>query len=433
MTQHLSVDALRLAAEFDIPLTFGELAPLSDTDYFEFSRRYREWSKKRDQALRAHITNTPTLFRALLPYSERVLATASQVVWYLDEILTKDPVLQFLDAAESNVEGAKDNLRRTLQILAHFRWAMESGFILFYGEPFGPSNPKEPLPHAAQLATDTEVRDALIEAAYCGYEQRVSTEGIPGALYQIKLDAGGIFGCALEGVKVPAGETFTVRLPLGQDLPKVSAEKLRQILMHNPFEQADGIFGREIQRALLAAEAAKNARSAILFDRTVDGLILNKAGFQLDVPRQTAVAQVLNVAAPYLKGVKPEHLAQIRDELPNAFRDFRARLHRIVDDGMRDGLESVEELRLRADGEISPAIQALDSELQAEARRGRIIGYGTPAIVAAGLLAGAVAGFDPAMRQALRRPPLAHFTFYGERAQETTSMRSRHNPEERFK
>ena len=142
-----------LAEEAGIPLGPGEQDILEDEAFLQFCKRYATWAKSRDKALSTYLAHTPNLFRCYLPYNSRVFQVAYQVLWYLDEIVVREPTTLSLERPNTeDHENAKANLRKTLQLLNHFRQSIDSGYLLLAGSDLIPSLGDTPPGHVYGLA-----------------------------------------------------------------------------------------------------------------------------------------------------------------------------------------------------------------------------------------------------------------------------------------
>jgi hypothetical protein len=391
-TPHLSVEVFRLASECGLPIQPGELAQVSDASFLAFRSRYLAWSAQRDAAVHKYLRETPRLFRALLPYTTRVLAIAMQAAWYMDELVTRDPLFGFLENPLENTEQCKRDVVATLQLLSRCYEPIRAGYLILYGSPLFPRGDSVPN-EIVEIAKRPNVRAALEVAARYGFSERVDERGLRTRLYQVELDSSGLVGMRAEGLS--PGTTYTVTLPVGAQLPEITREALLERI--GDLGPVENVFAREVQKAVGAVKAATFLGAAVLFDRKVDDVIVQSAALPLNRNQQLATVQVLDAVVPYLAGVPPEGLYELRNSVPNAFIDFRGRVHSVVEQAMKDGVDSGAEIRARVDREIAPAIGALDAEAAAEARRGRIVGYGGPAVVMTGLLVGTMAGLDPSL------------------------------------
>ena len=390
MTSERSDNIFTLASGFGIPLSPGAQEPVEDGTFREFKRQYLEWSDARDRALARHLSATPNLFRVYLPYSNRVFHLAAQVLWYLDEILIRDPVITRLTLLEERLEAQKIETCETLQFLSHFREPIEQGYLLLAGPSLAPLLPDERPPIVETLLENPQVKEALRRAVQCGYEVRPDSSGNPTGVYQVLLDSGGCLGFSMN----VAGRTSVASpaIQIGERLPPIDPEELlKKGLNVDPLKQIEHLFPREIHRALHAAELAQQFEAGVLFDRDVDGVIVSEAHARVDESRQLAAVGVLDLTLPYVRGIPPERLSALRENIPEAFLDFRGRLLEVVKHSIAEGAKEKEEIRRRVEREVLPRVRDLDSELTGALRKARILALGLPLVSGAAVLIGVTA------------------------------------------
>lgn len=424
---HTSTEVFAIATKYEIPLQPGRSAPLSDEAFAAFEGEYRQWAEKRDQELARHLVAISTPFRIFLGYSPEVFNIASQLIWYVDEVVTRDPIAGALDNHSTAIEQRKQDLRSILQIMAQFRHAIDAGYLLLYTTPLVGGIPQEAPQHLVTLARSPEVRAAVEQSAYCGYVERQDGQGRPIGVYQIRLESGGTVGFNLKDLTVGPGEWTSPPFSPLEVLPRVGPDALKAIAGPDVFDKVDAMVAREAQRALLVLEASKKVGAAVVFTDPLKPVLVEHTGAHFEPHRQLASIQVLNIAAPYLKDIPPERLQEARSAAPAAFLDFRSRLVEIVTTAIKNGPGSEMELQATVDRSVLPALNALEVEARAEAKRGRIVGYGTPLAVALGGLIGTSLGINPsallgvaavagpikaAADYAASRDKLAAFPFY---------------------
>lgn len=387
MVSERSDTIFHLASEFGIPVTPGAEEPLEDAVFSEFKRTYLEWSDKRDQALAHYLARTPTLFRTYIPYGPTVFYVASQIVWYLDEILISDPIVRVLKCPFEDLEKQKNEVRKALQLLSYFKSPIEAGYILFAGSSLLKPLPDERPEIVEAVLAVPEVRQSLAAALRCGFIRRVGRQGEPWFIYELKLPSGGIIG--FEG-EVPAGGTMIPLKTMGEDLPQIDLAELRRMISRDPLERMESVFARAIHKTLFETETAKSLGSAVLFDQEVNGVILSNTSRSFDDERQIATASVLDTLVPYVRGIPPDRLAALRDVMPAAFRDFRGHMVEITRQVLDSNEHDVASLRFAVERKVLPGLRCLDAEMLAALKKARVLKRGLPLAAAAAMLTGAV-------------------------------------------
>jgi hypothetical protein len=180
---------------------------------------------------------------------------------------------------------------------------------------------------------------------------------------------------------------------VGEELPITSPEILAQILGGDPFIGIrPQLYPTEIARTLQAAEVAASIHAAVLFDRPVDDVILSAAESLHSNQPVTASAVGVKLVLPYLEGVPSKRLLELRETIPDSFREFRGKINDIVLKAMReepaDGL-SLAQARIEA--EMSGSINQLEGQIAAISAKTRLHGYGA-VVPVLGVLAGSMIG-----------------------------------------
>ena len=107
---------------------------------------------------------------------------------------------------------------------------------------------------------------------------------------------------------------------------------------------------------------------------------------------QVAAVDVLSLTLPFVGGVPAERLCELREKMPDVFRDFRGEMLSIVEAGMKDGPEAGHFLATRVDRAVRPKLRQLEGEISGALVKARILGTGIPLITGMGVLAGRILG-----------------------------------------
>jgi hypothetical protein len=381
-----------IAEEVGIPLGPGEKDMFGDEIFLTFCDRYRIWSKSRDIALNAYLTRTPTLFRCYLPYSQRVFQIAYQTLWYLDEIIIKDPIEQLLDRpGVGDYKNLKANLAKTFQVLNYFKQSIESGYLLLAGSNLIPKMEDNPPVFVQELLMRRDLTSELDKAVRFGLDRRLDNQKREWILFSAQLDSGAILGWHKEGT-ISTGAAPAIKI--GELLPMYSYTELSSSLKRDIYEEVRNLYPREVHSTLHSVSLATSLNAAILFDRQADSAIISIAGSPTTDPkRQELTVGSINLLLPYLEGVPADRLLELRGIVPDAFYEFRANIADIVSRAMKEDPEKAPEIaRLAAERELVPSVHKLQLEMEAASRKARILGYGLPIISATGALVGSCAG-----------------------------------------
>lgn len=392
MYSERSNELFSLAKEFSIPLRLGEHAPLSDADYLSFRLRYLDWAKFRDAALLRHLGSVKR-FRVYIPYKLRVFQIAYQILWYYDEVITRDPLsVLFLDRPPQDLEGVKRTLFEVIQRLFLFRQSIESGYLLLAGPEALPLLPKGEPEAIRKIAAEPLVITALDEAVSHQMVERNDSSGVPWTLYQSRLDFGGsALGWHTSGPW--NANTFAPAYKVGEEYPETTIEELSKkvsIPVERLMEKARELYPREVFGILYSAELAALRNSAILLDREAEAKILQfTKSPQPPAEKQKSLIHSFNLVLPFIDEVPPHRLIDIRADMPNAFVDFRATMTDIIQVAFRDHPEdAMDWASAEVQRRLAASTRMMESEMKSSATKLKILGTGLSAILGIGILTG---------------------------------------------
>lgn len=388
-----------LAKEAGIPLQRGVEAEFTDDAYLQFCTSYRKWIESRDAALRKYLSETSAKFRCYLPYNSRVFQLAYQTVWYLDEIVVRDPVVSVIGGQPSereDHESSKQGLRQIVQLLHCFAQAIDSGYMLLAGPTLIPSLASVHPPEIGRLLEVDTVREELDRAVAFGLRKVQGEGGRTHVVYQMRLESGEHVGAVIESPK--KGDEIPL-VQVGHPLPHSTADEIMRLTGKDVRKQARELYPREVHRTLHNVAVSGPLNATTLFDRSVDSAIIaSLRDLQSNPAVRLSPVDTLNLALPYVNGVPPDRLLDLRNELPEAFREFRARLVSIVrQTANADSTDALEMAREQVELLLLPAMRGLEAEMRAAAKKAKIMGYGLPAVAAVATLVGATVGasFNP--------------------------------------
>jgi len=260
MSNHYSVHMLNLASECGLPVRPNQQWPVSDDVFLSFKAQYLEWSDRRDRSLSDYLRNSSQLFRVYLSYHERFFRLASQIVWYLDEIIMRDPLRVIAERATGDIENDKIEAIQLLQFLSRFHSALSNGYILFAGPQVLESRNTDVYSIIADsLLKLPEIHSALEQSTYYGYTSRKDSEGRDTSVYQLKLDSGGLFGWG--SMSIGGGKSVsTPAIRIGETLPAVTLEQLQKIVKLDFRQMMKGAYITEIKRTLALVDTGQGIR-----------------------------------------------------------------------------------------------------------------------------------------------------------------------------
>jgi hypothetical protein len=177
----------------------------------------------RDAALGDHLQRSETLFRTFLRSSTRTYQTAYQLLWYMDEIVTRDPLFVFLTEPDP-VDRVIGSVRNNLGLLFQWRPYMETGYLLLAGDGVIPPLQDDAVTAATQLASATEVERILDEAVSYGMAHRPGPAGKEWVIYEATLDTG--FVVAFYHPALPPEQSTSPGYIFGEQLPRTDLSQI---------------------------------------------------------------------------------------------------------------------------------------------------------------------------------------------------------------
>ena len=314
-----------------------------------------------------------------------------QIVWYLDEVVIRDPIPLIFDAFDDNVEYAKQELRSVLQFIAQFRGLIENEYVLLAGPTTLDSIPDQPSPLAISLFNDKNIRSEMENIGQWGYSE---TRDGTGFAHELRLLTGSVISMGSRVDIPPGGMWQSPAINFESGLPKIDFQELSRKLGKDLIELHQDMFFKEIQRPIYLATNAQKMGAAVLFpeNRPMDQLILQKAEVELQPNKQKASVQALNIVLPFVSGIPPDRLMDIRNSSPTAFIDFRSRIAEIIIEATGEATPSQDYLHHRVSKELVPSLGGLENEMNGVIKRAGIMGIGVPLVAGTGILIGNVLG-----------------------------------------
>jgi hypothetical protein len=295
-----------------------------------------------------------------------------------------------VERLNGDIENDKIEAIQLLQFLSQFHSALSNGYILFAGPQVLESNKTNVYSNIANSLLELpEIRSALQQSTYYGCATRKDSAGRDTSIFQLKLDSGGIIGWG--SMTFGGGKSVsTPAIRFGETLPPATLEDVQKVVNLDLNQMMKGSYITEIERTLALVDTASDLGAAIIFDRQLDQLILENTGIKLSNQKQAATCGVLNLALPFIDGIPPERIADIREAMPMAFLDFRAKLLNIVAKGLESGMSVNDELRRHVQEQLAPNLNLIDSEINGSLKKARILCLGCPLVSSVGVLAGTI-------------------------------------------
>lgn len=387
---------LALAEELGLPIRPEELAPVDDATYSAFRERYWKWATLRDQAVTVHLSQA-NLFRTYIPYKQRVFSLAYQVLWYYDEIVVRDPVGRILQLYvpgndPDHLEKGKAYLVQLLQLLFRFRQSLESGYLLLAGDGVLPKR-DDSVPSSVQelLNSNPDLMTSLDNSVRYSMKKINNRQGTEGILYQATLDY-----AWMKAANLTLGPLATYEIDITAEYPRATLEEIAEALKVTPEElmlHVRGMYPKEVYAIIFSLALAAALNSSVLFDRSLDGVILSNyegTHTKISTEKLSATTGVLNVALPYIGNLPPESLIDLREAMPESFKEFRANMVEIFAKAQKDHPDDPATwAKLEFDKRMASADRAMKADMIASARKAKIFSSGGSLAILTGVLAGA--------------------------------------------
>ena len=387
--QYSSNFIFSLANKYHIFIDSLNSAEFSDETYLGFCKEYIEHSKTRDVNLKLHLNDKPNLFRTFLPWRAYIFNTVFQLQWYYDELVIYDPIVFEINHFKTdNIEEDKNRLRQLLFFLNSLKESIDEGFLLFGSyDTFVTANKTLEENKFETLLSVAEVRnecDKLVQVY-----KMVSTEGLENSYFNVRSyyrNKQVMFTVVKDFEKIRTEEGYGVWFDLvGSNYIPLSIEDTKK---EGFYDRAyDGFkeeYGFEIREILNYIDVGSNIKTHVLFDRKLDEYVLANIALNENLATSKA-SDYLKLILPFVNGVPPEKLFDIRTTMPNAFLDFRNLMFEIIYDYEKSGIESGI-LELKIQQKINPLLRKLDAEMKNSLTKAKIIGAGLPLVSGIGAL-----------------------------------------------
>lgn len=385
-----------LADKYGIAYAYDNYKHITDEEYNGYMKEYAEYSRKRDDALKAYLLANPDKARTFVPWRGPVLETTLQIQWYYDELVLHDPVyIQLFHLNKESIEDNKYQLTALLNGMKKLRESMQSGFLLF-GSYDG-------FNQGLELSTNkfedffslTEVQEecALIPEWY-EMEVPENAKGSYSSIRGFYRNMQSMFFVLNNEEAIKENAIGGLHFNFVGEHRHLSAEDLRsRQLLVRCYESFKAEYHVEVADTLRYLEMAPKIQTPMLFDRKLDELIVALLAKEQKLSNSMG-RDCYGLFLPYVDGIPAERLLDLRNKMPNAFLDFRNAMFEIIYDLKSSGVEG-NALELKIRRKIDPIIKSLDVEIKNTLTKTKIIGIGGALMPAVGSLSLTAFGIDP--------------------------------------
>jgi len=354
---------------------------ITDEGLEKFIQEYSAHVINRRKAIAEHLTND-SLFRTFIPWRNGVFGAAFQVHWYYDEILTYDPIEMHLSTTVASDESKREDFKQTLKgiynNLLPFEAIISSGQLLFISANEYSYEDANKEAYSSIIKEDKAIaRELLLKVGMA------KLEGNPGGSYTVRTSYRSTESLIpiindVEALRNDDGK-FSLMMPLAGNNEILKVEDLERmgILDKVAGDLADTVWV-ELYELTCAMNEGAIYNAPALLNQKLDELVINN--WRSTLPIGKAEAQIdFELTLPYVDGIDPERLAELRASMPNIFKDFRNYLNDVRRD-IQSKSKSNTEFKEKIESHIRKEFRRIDTEMQSATRKFRLLTVGVPIV-----------------------------------------------------
>lgn len=389
-----------MVEEFEIFDSSGNVNVFTDEAYYLFCKKYKDLSDQRDVLLFEYMNSTPNLFRCHLPHSKWVYGVIFSVVWYYDELIVSDPVLQLIDYETGNLEEKKFRLQSLLSFLKRCRESIEGGYLLFAGDKIIPNKTGLFENESESLANTPEVLNAFEKISMMMKKPSSINENPNDDLTQLEVIYEGLWGkIRTMAMYIPPHVFNSDKLSNGvlydftSKYERLTKEELVGFKKTDLLDALKNEYRKDISIVLETIANAQRLNSPVLFYREADIAVAKNYALTTNEKNKIADTTIYDCLVPYITDIPPERLFYVRNQIPEAFKEFRAFLFELVTRTMKSTDNPVE-LKYKIDSEMNSMMRKLNIEMNNAKRKWNFHGVAAPLILLTGSLSFYSSGID---------------------------------------
>jgi hypothetical protein len=329
-----------LIEEYQIFSSQGDANVLTDEDFASFCNKYKAESVKRDAALYQYVSTTPSFSRCHLPFSKWTLSMAFNVVWYYDELIINDPILDTINSSIADKEQNKYRMQELLKFVVKFKETIKGGYILFAGNDIVPSKTGQFQNASEELLHDSQVLEWFEKYTVLGQKPAPINTNTEDNLTHLLAQYEGMWGeNSTMGMYIPPHILNSGKLTSGimydfmTPFKRLTRDELISLGKIDILTGLQKEYIKDISVVLEALTNAQRLKTPVLFYRDVDRVVAQQYAIRNSSNSSSkliANTSVYDCSLPYVEGIPPERLFDARTEIPTAFKEFRIFLHELV-------------------------------------------------------------------------------------------------------
>lgn len=383
-----------LIDEFEIFNLSGSTNVFTDEAFNLFCKKYKSLSKQRDLYLFKYLKSTPNLFRTHLPHSKWALSMALNIVWYYDEIVISDPIIQLINSEKGELESKKHDLQDIIYFLKCCQESIEYGYLLFSGDHLTPDKTGQFERESKDLVNVPQVLNAFEQISILLKKPSPINDNPSDNLTQVEIIYDGLWGHTRKmGMFIPPHvlnyNTLgnSIYFDFTTPYERISKEELISYDKGDMLDSLKSEYSKDISIVLESIVNAMRLNLPVLFYRDADGITAKHYASSKNEKHEGLFTDtsVYDCLVPYVEGIPAEKLFEVRNQIPEAFKDFRALLFEIVKKTM-NATDNPAEIKFKIDSELNSLLRKLDVEMQNAQRKWKFQGIGTPIVMLIGSL-----------------------------------------------
>jgi len=339
--------------------------------------------------LKLYLNESSNLFRTFLPWRPYIFDTIFQTQWYYDELIVFDPIVfEINNFRTGNIQDDKIKLQQLLVFLNSMKDSINAGFLLFGSyDTFNNIGNLEDNKFDSLISVP-EIRnecDRLVQVF-----KMINTDGKEKSYFQIASkyrNKQTLFSVVKDFDKLKNEEGLfgiTYDFINSQYILQTVDDAKKEGYYDRAYDVYKEDYAFEIKEILNYIDIGSGIKTPILFDRKLDEMVLSNISLEKKIVKSKG-NDYFKLFLPFINGIPPAKLFEIRSEMPTAFIDFRNLMFDIIYEYENTDIDT-QVLELRIQSKINPLLRSLDAEMKNSVSNAKIMGLGLPIVSGIGAL-----------------------------------------------
>jgi hypothetical protein len=347
---------------------------IDENTFIAFRDQYVLLANNREILLKRYLNNNPKYFRSYLPITSYSFSAAKELVWYHDEMVIADPLLYTFNKYE-HLKLQKTISIDALKVLKEFKSSIESGYILLTKAGTANLNLNtNAIEIGNDIVNDPFIENNFLENVTIAEKPSLLGGGLDLGLLQLfakydslheSISPMGMYipEDVLNSGKLTEGVTYDFITPA----KRISIERLQELGKSDLLNQIKELFKKDSAFILDSVENSKAVNTPLLLLRDVD---FSVAKYVNGKELMRDELDIYKYILPYLENTSSERLHEIRQEIPAAFREFRALMFTLHQEIKSKGYNSAEAI-VHIEKTLIPLQRKIEVEMRNAVRKSR--------------------------------------------------------------